>query len=99
MVFLFSTLKSQVCFSHTVYMVERHPESSTATDVRSEYHFSLVPQYTELRRKYLLSYYWSWPNTLKFESLLSSASKIIKLEAVFLLLTNYSVKSQSSGNV
>ena len=41
--------------------------------IENEYHFLLIcTAYSELRKKYLKTYYYTWPNLQKFSNLLMS---------------------------
>ena len=51
-------------------------KSCNMKQIESEYHFLLVcPLYRDLRAKYFTPYFCHWPNTHKFETLLSSNSR------------------------
>lgn len=55
---------------------ERICQLCTTNSIENEYHFLLVcPIYKDLRRKYLKSYYCSWPNLNKFDNIMSSVKK------------------------
>ena len=55
---------------------ERFCKSCQMRKIEDEYYFLLVcPNYREFRMKYLKPYYRHWPNTHKFESLMSLTSK------------------------
>ena len=44
--------------------------------IEDEYHFVLVcPEYSSLRGKYILPYYYNYPNTIKFSVLLSNTNE------------------------
>ena len=61
-------------------------EQCNTNTIENEYHFLLVcPRYRELRIKYIKRYFFSWPTTNKFETLLlSSNTKTISNVAKFI---------------
>ena len=58
---------------------ERICNNCSSSQIENEYHFLLTcPHYTDLRKKYIKHYYYTWPTRQKFINLLLSKSKQVE---------------------